>query len=268
MPLKNYFKQIYNNTRYIVFLQTKYHQNILPADDVSAHSLGALLETIWSYRWWVFRSIRIYRDDITTIKIYEMNFMNYKANVLKLSKNWRKIFEKLSFITWILNYILYVFVYLKEVDKFWRHITNNKPKYLIDKTEIALKILYWKEPKEYPKNKDWKEKIKAIDCHNWKLVINKTFFVIDTKKEIKADYFLKLFALLVEKEEKGFTEEYEFIEFYEKRYEQDWFNYDYLNLSTENIRKSYIQTINKNILKKYDREIIEIKDWYISLLLD
>jgi hypothetical protein len=39
-------KHLMNNLRYIVFIQTKYHQNIPPADDVSPSSLSALLQTI------------------------------------------------------------------------------------------------------------------------------------------------------------------------------------------------------------------------------
>ena len=260
-----YLDFLYNDTRYIVFIQTKYHQNILPASSVSWASLKALLETIWSPSWWVFRSIRIYRDDITTIKIYERNFMNYKENVLKLSKNWKNIFEKLSFITWILNWILYMFVYKTEVNKFWNYITNNKPKYLIDETEQVLKILFWKR-REYMKNKEWKEIIKHIDCHNWNLKINEEVFKLDNKKQAKADYFLELFCLLVEKEESPFIDLYNFIEKYEKRYYNDWFSSDYLTLEAGHIRKSYIKTINYNILKKYNEEVLEIKDNEIRII--
>jgi len=262
-----YLNSIYNNTRYIVFIQTKYHQNIVPANDVSWHSLKTLMKTIWSPWWWNFRSYRIYRDEITTIKIYEMNFINYKENVLKLSNNWKVIFKRLSFITWILNLLLYHFVYKVEVNKFWNEITNNKPKYLIDKTEQALKLIYWKK-REYEKNKYWKEIIKNIDCHNWNLIINEEIFKIDTKKQIKADYFLKIFSELIEKEETPYIDLYNFIEEYENRYSNDWFEYDYLNLKTDRIKNWYIETINKNILKKYDKKILEIKDNHIRIIQD
>lgn len=262
-----YLESVYNNTRYIVFIQTKYHQDILPVNDVSWDSLKALMETIWSPRGWIFRSIRIYSEDITTIKIYEMNFMNYKDNVLKLSDNWRKIFEKLSFITWFLNWILYMFVYKREVNKFWNYITNNKPRYLIDKTELVLKLLLWRSRK-YKKNKEWKEIIKHIDCHKWNLIINEEIFKVDDKKQTKADYFLELFCLLVEKEETSFIELYDFIEFYEDKYYDDWYDSDYLNLEAGHIRKSYITTINNNVLKKYDKEILEIKENQIRIIQD
>lgn len=263
----SYLEQIYNNTRYIVFIQTKYHQNILPANDVSTSSLIALLKTLKSPRWWNFRSIRIYREDITTIKIYEMNFMNYKDNVLKISENWRKIFKNFNSIEWLLDLILYNFVYKSEVDKFWNQITNNKPKYLIDKTEDALKILYWKRRK-YDKDENWKEIIKHLDCHRWKLIINEEEFKVDSNKETKADYFLELFCLLVEKEDYHLINLYDFVEFYEEKFYNDWYEYEYLNLNKDNIRKSYITTINKNILKKYDREILEIKNNEISIIQD
>jgi len=263
----SYLKSIYNNIRYIVFIQTKYHQDIFPANDVSLESLNTLMETIWSPRWWNFRSIRVYKEDITTLKIYEMNFMNYKDNVLKLSNNWKKVFKKLSFMTWILNWLLYMFVYKREVEKFWNHITNNKSKYLIDKTEEALKIIYWKR-REYKKNKEWKEIIKNIDCHRWEIIINEEVFKIDDKKQTKSDYFLELFCLLVEKEDYPFIDLTDFVEFYENKYFDDWYDSDYLNLKTDNIRKSYIKTINDNVLKKYDREIIEIKDNQIRIVQD
>ncbi len=262
-----YLESVYNNTRYIVFIQTKYHQDIPPANDVSWHSLKALMETIWSPRWWVFRSIRIYRDDITTIKIYEMNFINYKDNVLKLSQNWRKTFEKLSFITWFLNWILYMFVYKIEVNKFWNHITNNKPKYLIDKTDIILNLLFWSR-REYPKNKEGKEIIKHIDYYQWHLLINEEKFLIDKFNKTKSDYFLELFCLLIEKNETNFIDLYDFIEFYEDKYYDDWYDSDYLNLEAGHIRKSYITTINNNVLKKYDKEILEIKDNQIRIIQD
>ena len=259
-------KSLYNNTRFIVFIQTKYHQNILPANDVSWSSLKALMETIWSHRGWVFRSIRIYSEDITTLKIYEMNFMNYKDNVLKLSDNWRKVFEKLSFITWILNLILYRFVYKKEVKKYWNNITNSKPKYLIDKTWWALKYLLWKRF-EYKKNKDWKEIIKHLDCHKWKLIINEEIFNLDKEKQEKSSYFLELFCLLIDKDEDITNIDLsEFVEFYENKYYDDWYDSDYLNLDSGHIRKSYIKTINDNVLKKYDNKILEIKNNEIRLI--
>ena len=155
-----------------------------------------------------------------------------------------------------------MFIYKREVNKFWNYITNNKPKYLIDKTDEALKLLYWNR-REYKKNKEWKEIIKHLDCHVWNLIINEEIFRVDDKKQTKADYFLEIFCLLVEKEESPFIDLYDFIEFYEDRFDSD-----YLNLEAGHIRKSYIKTINDNILKKYDKEILEIKDNQIKIIQD
>ncbi len=254
-----------NNTRYIVFIQTKYHQNILPVNDVSPQSLEMLLKSIWSYRWYSFRSIRIYKDDITTIKVYEMNFLNYKKNVLEKSDFWKKLYIKFSFISWLLDIILYLFIYKLEINKFWNTITNKKPKYLIDKTKDFLDVLYWKD-KEFNIDKDWKEIIEQIDFHNWKLYINEKFFELDEK--LKASYFLDLIARYFSKhEENYFVELWEFINYHENQYYKDWKDYKYLNLNEDNIKKWYIKTINDNILKKYNKEILEIKRNFIRIVL-
>ena len=258
-----YLKDIYNNTRYIVFIQTKYHQNIKPANDVSGHSLKTLLEGIGYYRWYIFRSIRINLDDITRIKIYEMNFMNYKDNVLSESELWKGIFDKLSFIEWLLNLILYNFVYLKEVKYFWNEITNNKPKYLIDKSEEFVKLFYWRK-REFEKDKNWKEIIEEIDFTNWGLYINEKKLILN--KSEKSEYFLKLLSdYFSENEYEKSIISYNFLSLYEEKNEH-WYNY--LKLSTDNIKKSYIKTINKAILLKYDKEILEMKDSVIGLTDD
>lgn len=254
------------NTRYIVFIQTKYHQNILPENDVSPHSLDTLLKTIKSHRWWVFRSIRVYREDITTLRVYEMNFINYKQNVLKLSENWKNIYKNLNYISYILDFILYHFIYKPEINKFWKTITNSKPKYLIDKTDGFNETLYWKD-REYIKNKYWKEVIETVDFHNWKLYINEKAFTL--KDSDKSSYFLDLLTDYFSKhEEDYFLELYEYIDFYEKRCYDDWKDYDYLTLSVDNVKKSYIQTINKAILEKYDKEILEMKKGFIQIIQD
>ena len=261
-----YTQSIYNNTRYIVFIQTKYHQNILPENDVSPHSIDTLLKTIKSHRWWVFRSIRIYKEDITTLKVYEMNFINYKENVLKLSEFWNNTYKKLNFISSILDFILYNFIYKSEINKYWKTITNSKPKYLIDQTDRFNEILYWKD-REYIINKDWKEVIEQVDFHNWKLYINEKVFIL--KDSDKSSYFLDILSDYFSKhEEDYFLELYEYIELYENTYDDDWKNYDYLTLSADNIKKSYIKTINKAILEKYDKEILEMKKNFIQIIQD
>lgn len=254
-----------SNTRYIVFIQTKYHQNIRPANDVSASSLDALIKTISSYRWWHFRSIRIYKDDITALRIYERNFQNYKNNVLEKSNDWRNVYIKFKFFSWFLDRILYHFVYMKEVNKFWEEITNSKSKYLIDKTDIVLTLLYW-EPKKYDKNKDDKEIIKHIDCHNWNLIINEKIFELSTNT--KSGYFLSLLTKYLEKNDTYFIELYDFIELYENTYNKDDKDYDYLTLSVDNIKNSYLKTINKSILDKYDKKVLEIKNNFIQIIQD
>jgi len=261
-----YTQSIYNNTRYIVFIQTKYHQNILPENDISPQSLDMLSKCIWSYKWYLFRWIRVHRDDITTLRVYEMNFINYKENVLKLSENWNKAYKKINYISYILDFILYNFIYKSEVNKYWTTITNSKPKYLIDKTKEFNEILYWKD-REYIKNKDWKEVIEAVDFHNWKLYINEKAFIL--KDSDKSSYFLDLLSDYFSKhEEDYFLELYEYIELYENKYYDDWKDYNYLTLSADNIKKSYIKTINKAILEKYDKEILEMKKGYIQIIQD
>lgn len=261
-----YTQSIYNNTRYIVFIQTKYHQNILPVNDVSPHSLEVLLKCIWNYKWYLFRSIRIYRDDITRIKVYEMNFINYKKNVLEKSENWNKVYKIFSLISWFIDWILYLFVYKREVNKFWTTITNIKPKYLIDKTEAFHNVLYWKN-KEFKINNDWKEIVEQVDFHNWKLYINEKPFELD--ESLKANYFLELFTKYIEKQgNTHYIELYEFIDLYEKNCEKDWYDYNYLKLSSDNVKKSYIKTINDNILKKYNKEILEISKNFIWIIQD
>jgi len=253
-----------NNTRYIVFIQTKYHQDIKPENDISPQSLDMLSKCIWSYKWYSFRWIRIYRDDIITLRVYEMNFINYKENVLKLSANWNKAYKNLNYISYILDFILYNFIYKSEVNKYWTTITNSKPKYLIDKTKEFNEILYW-EDREYNINKSWKEVIETLDFHNWKLYINEKVFIL--KKSEKSSYFLDVLSeYFSEHTDVYFLEVYEYIDLYEKNYDRDWKDYDYLKLSADNINKSYIKTINKAILEKYDKEILEIKKGYIQII--
>ena len=255
-----YLNYIYNNTRYIVFIQTKYHQDIKPANDVSAHSLKGLLEGIGHYKWYIFRSIRINLDDVTRLKVYEMNFINYKENVLKKSELWKDIFDKLSFVEWLLNLILYNFVYLKEVKFFWNEITNNKPKYLIDKSKEFIELFYWRE-REFNKNKNWKEIIEEIDFVNWCLYINEKKLILN--KSEKSEYFLKLLSdYFSENHNEIWISLSDFLDLYEEK--NDYW-YKYLTLSADNIKKSYIKTINNAILLKYDKEILEIKGSVISL---
>jgi hypothetical protein len=72
-----------------------------------------------------------------------MNFSNYKNNVLEKSVFWNNIFKKYNQIQLLLDYSLYFFVYKREIKYFGKTITNNKPKYLIDKTNSFLDILNW-----------------------------------------------------------------------------------------------------------------------------
>ncbi|MDD2870458.1 MAG: hypothetical protein PHS49_00575 [Candidatus Gracilibacteria bacterium] len=261
-----YTQSIYNNTRYIVFIQTKYHQNILPVNDVSPHSLEVLLKCIGNYKGYLFRSIRIYRDDITRIKVYEMNFINYKKNVLEKSENWNKVYKIFSLISGFIDWILYLFVYKREVNKFGTTITNIKPKYLIDKTEAFHNVLYGKN-KEFKINNDGKEIVEQVDFHNGKLYINEKPFELD--ESLKANYFLELFTKYIEKQgNTHYIELYEFIDLYEKNCEKDGYDYNYLKLSSDNVKKSYIKTINDNILKKYNKEILEISKNFIGIIQD
>lgn len=261
-----YLHSIYKNTRYIVFIQTKYHQNILPVNDVSPRSLDVLLKTIWDYRGGMFRSIRIHAQDITTLKVYEMNFYNYKDNVLKNSEFWRKIFNKYQKISGILNFILYQFVYKSEVELFWNQITNKKPKYLIDKTADFLDIVFSKR-REYKKTKDGKEIIEIIDFFDNKLYINEEQFSLDDST--KSWYFLKLLIIYFSKNENiWYISLSDFVDFYEKQSRKDGQDYNYLILNNDNIKNSYIQTINSNILKKYNKEILEMEDYYIKVVTD
>ncbi len=261
-----YLHSIYKNTRYIVFIQTKYHQNILPVNDVSPRSLDVLLKTIWDYRGGMFRSIRIHAQDITTLKVYEMNFYNYKNNVIKNSEFWRNIFNKYQKFSGILNFILYQFVYKKEVDFFWNNITNTKPKYLIDKTSDFLDIVFSKK-REYKKDKNWKEIIEYIDFFENKLYINEELFTLD--KSTKSWYFLKLITQYFSKEENiSDISLSDFVDFYEKQSKKDWQDYDYLTLTNDNIKNSYIHTINTNVLKKYNKGILEMEDYYIKVITD
>ena len=266
-----YISLHFNNTRYIVFIQTKYHQSLTPEYDVSPSSLNTLLSTIWSYRWGHFRSIRIYRDDITSLRIYERNFINYKENVLKLSQSWNKKYERVSnlsflninkFLILILDLYLYNFVFWKEINKFWKTITNSKPKYLIDVSEQALQLMYWSRM-EYSKNSEWKEIVKYIDFHDWKIVINEEIF---DNLEGKSKYFLELLSDYFEKESITFISIFDYIELYENNNSKDWKDIDYLNLNKNNIKNSYIETINKNISKKYDRWVFEVKEDNIQLI--
>jgi hypothetical protein len=271
MSIMSYFQTYYNNTRYIVFIQTKYHQNLLPEFDVSPGSLRALLITIWRYKWGAFRSIRIYKEHITSLRIYERNFINYKANVLKLSPSWNKRYENVNnlsflninkFLVLILDLYLYNFVFWKEINKFWKTITNSKPKYLIDVSEEALKLMYWSRM-EYSKNSEWKEVIKHIDFHDWKLIINEEIF---DNLEGKSEYFLKLLSDYFDKESTTFISIFEYIDLYENNVSEDWKDFDYLNLNKNNIKNSYIETINKNVAKKYDRWVFEVKEDNIQLI--
>jgi hypothetical protein len=255
-----YLNNIYNNTRYIVFIQTIHHQDIKPANDVSMHSLKTLLESVSNYRWYFFRSIRININDVTRLKIYEMNFINYKENVLSKSDFWKNTFSYLFFIEWLLNIILYLFVYKKEVNKFWNEITNNKPKYLIDKSEEFVKLFYWRK-REFEKDKNWKEIIEEIDFTNWSLYINEKKLILS--KSEKSEYFLKLLSdYFSENEYEKSIMSYDLLDIYEEKNEH-WYNY--LKLSTDNIKKSYIKTINKAILLDYNKEILEMKGRTIGL---
>ena len=168
-------------------------------------------------------------------------------------------------MTSILNIILYLFVYKIEVNKFWNTITNNKPKYLIDKTHNFHNILYSKA-KEYKKDTKWKEIIEHVDFHNWKLVINEKYFILD--ETLKASYFLELISKYFDKKGIDFIELCDFIDLYEKNYYNDWKDYDFLKLSNDNIKKSYIKTINDNILKIYNQEVLEIKKNFIWVIQD
>lgn len=263
-----YIKSIFNNTRYIVFIQTKYHQDLLPEYDVSPPSLKTLLETIWSYRWWHFRSIKINNEDITSLRVYERNFINYKKNVLSKSDYWNQIYNKLNnykFLILIFDLILYNFVFWGEINKFWKTITNSKPKYLIDTSKQALVLMYWKRM-EYKKDKEWKEIIKHIDFNDWKLIINEEKFNLD--EESKSQYFLKLLSEYYENENPTFISIFDYIELYEKQCLIDWKDYNYLTLNKNNIKNWYISTINDKIKEKYNRNLFVVEKEYIQIIIN
>lgn len=256
----------YWHTRYIVYIETKDNKNINPINDVSAHSLDMLLKNIWSYKWYFFRWIKIKKDDITFIRVYEVNFESYKKNAIERSEFWRTKYEKYNKHEAIVDFILRIFSFNSEVKYFGNNVTCKKAKYLDDVSWNALLKILWNR-KEYPKDSSWKEIAEHFDVTDWKLIINEEEFK-EVDEYTKSGYFLELFVKLLEKEERlTELELYDFVEEYEKI--NGYHDWEILNLDPTNIRNSYLKTINSKIKSKYStNDMIKLEDWVLSINID
>lgn len=253
------------HTRYIMYIETKEHKNIPPIPDISWRSLMMLEKTISTKMWYFFRWIRLTKDDITFLRVYEVNFHTYKVNAINNSEYWRNLYCRFWLESTLVDFLLKGFSYYWEINFFSKNITTRKAKYLNDVSEIILKSI--QEEKEYPKDTNGKEIIKDFYPLNWKIIINEKELKI-WNWETKSEYFLKILSNILEKEE---STEICFSDFVDEYYNQNEQNHEYenLNLSEINVRNSYIKTINKKVEAKYSvKDMIKLIDNYISIEVD